>query len=157
MSVNTRKLNCSPEDVFAVIADGWLFPTWVVGASRMRDVEEGWPEEGFHLHHSFGVWPFLINDETTMLEWDPPRHAAMRPKGWPIGEALVTIDVRPKGDGCIVRITEEATAGPGTWVPEFFMNVLLHLRNVETLRRLAFIAEGRRDPASSDGGNPGAV
>ena len=27
-------------DVFAVIGNGWYFPTWVVGASRMRDVDD---------------------------------------------------------------------------------------------------------------------
>ena len=46
MSTNVRSMNCSPEDVFAVLADGWLFPTWVVGASRMRDVDAAWPEVG---------------------------------------------------------------------------------------------------------------
>ena len=72
MSSNVRVLNCRPEDVFAVLADGWVFPTWVVGASRMRDVDEAWPAEGSHLHHSFGVWPAVIDDKTTVREWDPP-------------------------------------------------------------------------------------
>ena len=68
MSNNVRLMACSPEDVFAVLADGWLFPTWVVGASRMRKVEEAWPQVGSRLHHSFGVWPALLNDETTVHE-----------------------------------------------------------------------------------------
>ena len=38
VATNYRVLSCSPEDVFDVLADGWLFPTWVVGASRMRNV-----------------------------------------------------------------------------------------------------------------------
>ena len=33
-----RRLNCSPEQVFAVLCDGWTYPVWVVGASRMRSV-----------------------------------------------------------------------------------------------------------------------
>ena len=134
---------CSPHDVFDVLADGWLFPTWVVGSSRMRSVDESWPQPGAKLHHSFGVWPVLLNDETVVREWDPPRRAVISPKGWPVGEALVTIDVKPRGEGCVVRIQEKAQKGPATLIPTFLMDVYLHWRNVETLRRLAFIAEGR--------------
>lgn len=143
MSVTTRAFACPPEAVFAVLRDGWLFPTWVVGASRMRAVDSLWPLVGSQLDHSFGVWPLLIDDETTSLEWDPPRRMTMRPKGWPIGEANVIIEAKPRRSGCVVRITEFAVAGPGTLVPAFVMDPLLHLRNIETLRRLAYIAENR--------------
>ena len=143
MSSNVRLMACSPQDVFDVLANGWLFPTWVVGASRMRDVDESWPAEGARLKHSFGVWPFLLDDETVVREWDPPRRAVISPKGWPIGEALVTIEVRPRSNGCIVRIQEKAQKGPATLLPHSVLDLYLHARNVETLRRLAFIAEGR--------------
>jgi hypothetical protein len=126
-----------------VLADGWLFPVWVVGASRMRDVDAEWPAEGSKLHHSFGVWPALINDETTVLEWDPPRRMVMQPAGWPIGEARVTLEVRPDAEGCRVRIEERAVKGPGTIIPEPVLDIPLHIRNVETLRRLAYIAENQ--------------
>lgn len=143
MSTNTRIMSCSPADVFAVLADGWLFPVWVVGASRMREVDDAWPAINTKLHHSFGVWPMLINDDTTMVEYDPPRHLVMQPKGWPIGEARVTIDVQPHRKGCLVRIQERAVKGPGTLVPRPMLDIGLYLRNVETLRRLSFVAEGR--------------
>jgi hypothetical protein len=144
MSVNVREMNCTPDAVFAVLADGWVFPTWVVGASRMRDVDAAWPAVGSKLQHSFGVWPALIDDETTVLTWDAPRLMAMQPKGWPIGEARVTIEVKPRGAGCVVRITEKAVKGPGVFVPKPLLDIGLYLRNIETLRRLAYIAENRR-------------
>ena len=134
---------CSPQDVFDVLADGWLFPTWVVGSSRMRSVDEHWPAVGSKLYHSFGVWPALLNDETVVREWDPPRRAVISPKGWPVGEALVTIEAKPTKSGCVVRIQEKAQKGPATVIPSAIMDIYLHARNVETLRRLAFIAEGR--------------
>ncbi len=126
-----------------MLADGWLFPTWVVGSSRMRSVDDAWPQPGSKLHHSFGVWPMLLNDETVVREWDPPRKAVISPKGWPVGEALVTIEVKPRAGGCVVRIQEKAQKGPATLVPSAVLDIYLHARNVETLRRLAFIAEGR--------------
>ena len=143
MSRNVRELRCAPEDVFAVLGDGWLYPSWVVGASRMRDVDERWPAAGSELHHSFGVWPVLIDDKTVIEECDPPRRIVMRARGWPIGEARVTIDVKPRGERCVVRIQEEAVAGPGRFVPEPLLDVMLHWRNSETLHRLAYLAEGR--------------
>jgi hypothetical protein len=142
MSRNVRLLQCTPEDVFRVLADGWLYPCWVVGASRMRDVEDAWPQAGSRLHHSFGAWPALIDDVTVVEVYDPPRRMVVRAKGWPIGEARVTIDVQPRGRASAVRLQEEAVAGPGRFVPAPLLDVGLHWRNTETLHRLAYLAEG---------------
>jgi hypothetical protein len=149
MSRNVRTMACSPQAVFEVLADGWLYPSWVVGASRMRDVDREWPAEGSELHHSVGVWPLLIDDDTVSLEWNPPVRAVVRAKGWPIGEASVTIDVRERGDGCVVRIQEEPVRGPGSWIPRFLTEPMLYVRNRETLQRLAYLAEGREDNRTS--------
>lgn len=142
MSRNVRVLRCDPQDVFRVLADGWLYPSWVVGASRMREVEETWPETGSRLHHSFGVWPVLIDDATVVEAYDPPRRMVIRPKGWPLGEARVTIDVKPRGRSSVVRIQEEAIAGPGRFIPTPLLDIGLRWRNAETLHRLAYLAEG---------------
>jgi len=151
MSRNVRVLNCAPAEVFAVLENGWLYPSWVVGASRMRDVDESWPGPGSRLHHSFGVWPVLIDDKTESLEWDPPHRAVMKARGWPIGEARVTLDVKPRGaDGSIVRIQEEAISGPATLVPAPLMDLMLHWRNTETLHRLAYLAEGMATRSALD-------
>lgn len=151
MSRNVRVLQCTPEAVFRVLGDGWLFPAWVVGASRMREVDDAWPHEGSRLHHSFGVWPAVIDDETVVERFDPPHRIVMRPKGWPLGEARVTIDVKPQGERTVVRIQEEAIAGPGRFIPKPLMELLLYVRNRETLHRLAYLAEGMSDdrPAST--------
>lgn len=143
MSINTRVIECPPELIFEILSDGWLYPGWVVGAARMRAVDESWPDPGAQLHHSAGAWPALIDDRTRMIEWRPPHRAALRAKGWPIGEAGVVIDVKPHSAGCIVRVQEQAVAGPALLVPRFAADLMLHARNRETLRRLAHLAEGR--------------
>lgn len=145
MSRNVRILRCSPEDVFRVLSDGWLFPSWVAGASRMRDVGDTWPAEGSRLHHSFGVWPLVIDDTTVVEDCDPPRRLVLRAKGWPLGEARVVIDVKKRGRDSVVRMQEEAIAGPGRLVPAPLMDLALHWRNAETLHRLAYLAEGMAD------------
>jgi len=142
MSRNVRRMQCSPDAVFQVLADGWVYPSWVVGASRMRDVDATWPQHGARLHHSVGVWPALLNDTTSSVRWDPPHQMVMTARGWPIGEARVTIDVKPSGDGCLVRIQEEALNGPATLIPSALADAVLRWRNAETLHRLAYLAEG---------------
>lgn len=143
MRVRHRFVKATPDDVFGVLGDGWLFPSWVVGASRIRDVEASWPAVDSKIHHSFGVWPAVIDDTTSVVAWDAPRHAEFIARGWPIGEAHVTLDVRPRKGGCVVRMDEFASSGPGTLVPEPVMAVAIAVRNREALRRLAWLAEGR--------------
>jgi len=142
VAVNVRYIEAEPAAIFRVLADGWLYPTWVVGASRIRGVDDAWPAEKSAIHHSFGVWPLVLDDKTVSLEWDPPRRARLRARGWPIGEAEVTLDVKPRGTGSVVRISEDAVAGPGRLVPRFIRTIGLKIRNSETLDRLAYLAEG---------------
>ena len=143
MSTTSRPISATPEQVWSVLADGWLYPLFVVGASRMRDVDDTWPAVGSCLHHSVGTWPLLIDDTTEVLEVEEDRRIVLKARGWPAGEARVEISLRPTADATVVTIVENATAGPGALVPKPVQDVQLHLRNTETLRRLAFVAEGR--------------
>lgn len=141
MAKNVRTMDCRPDDVFRVLSNAWLYPAWVVGASRMRDVDATWPQPGAELHHSVGVWPFLLDDTTVVEEWSPPDRMVMRARGWPIGEARVTLRVRSYGGGTMVRIDEEPVSGPATLVPSLLTTPMLRWRNSETLHRLAYLAE----------------
>ncbi|MGO4489248.1 SRPBCC family protein [Microbacterium sp. 2RAF4] len=145
MATNTRDLGCTTDDVFRVLANGWLYPAWVVGASRMRDVDGTWPAVGAQLHHSVGVWPALLDDTTEVREWDPPRRIVLRARGWPMGEATVTLRARTTPTGCQVRIDEEPVAGPAALIPQFLTAPILRWRNAETLHRLSYLAEGHAD------------
>ena len=140
----SRPVAAPPEAVWAVLADGWQYGTWVVGASRVRAVDPGWPRAGARLHHSFGPWPAVISDATVSNEAEEPRHLLLTARSWPVGEARVEIQIVPEGpDGCTVSIAEDAITGPGRIVPMPVRQALVLPRNREALRRLAFIAEGR--------------
>lgn len=142
---NTRLMRCTPDDLFAVLSDGWLYPVWVVGAARMRDVDAEWPREGSRIHHSLGVWPVMIHDETEIVEWDPPRRLRLRPEAGLLGRGVIRIDVRPHGDGIAVTILEEPVSGAAALLPSLLWKPMLVARNHECLNRLAFLAEGRRE------------
>jgi uncharacterized protein YndB with AHSA1/START domain len=143
MTRNERTIEALPDQVWNVLSDGWLYPAWVVGATRMRDVDKEWPAIGSRLHHSAGVWPLVVSDSTEVLESRPGRCLHLRARGWPLGEAEVTMTLTAQGSGTLVTIDEDVTNGPGRLVPAPLRAVTVRIRNVETLRRLAFIAEHR--------------
>lgn len=140
----TREVEAPARAVWDVLADGWSYATWVVGASRVRKVDDSWPAEGAQIHHSFGLWPLLINDTTSSERSTETSELVLTARGWPAGEARVTISITPRGDaGCTVRIEEDAVKGPGTLIPKPARQLAIGPRNVEALKRLAFLAEGR--------------
>lgn len=140
----TRQFGAPAQAVWDVLADGWFYATWVVGASRVRDVDKGWPAEGTRIHHSFGLWPAVVSDTTHVLRSIEPTELVLRAKGWPAGEAKVVLTVTPQGaERCTVAMSEDAVTGPGTLVPRPVRQLAIGPRNVEALRRLAYLAEGR--------------
>ncbi|MGW5573997.1 SRPBCC family protein [Nocardia thailandica] len=139
-----RIIEAPPEDVYAVLADGWSFVGWVVGASHIRDVDENWPEIGSRIHHSVGLWPLTVDDSTSVTYADRPRRLALHGRLWPFGAADIRFDLRPAGPGeTAVSMSEEVVRGPGRYLPRRVQALLLGARNRETLDRLADIAVGR--------------
>ena len=143
MSRNERHLDATPQQVWDVLADGWLYPLWVVGATRMRDVDPRWPEPGAVIHHSVGAWPLVLDDTTEVVESAPPGLLHLRARAWPSGEAGVRILLEASGAGTRVVIEEDASTGPARLLPGPLRHPLLRWRNTETLLRLAHVAERR--------------
>ena len=125
MASNERRISTTPERVWDVLADGWLYPLWVVGATRMREVD----------------------DTTSVLESAPHSLLRLQARAWPAGEAEVTIRLSASGAETLVEIEEDVSSGPSLVVPKIVRDIGLHWRNDETLQRLAFLAERRADPA----------
>ncbi|WP_028635625.1 SRPBCC family protein [Nocardioides sp. URHA0032] len=149
MSTNTRLIHATPEQVWDVLSDGWLYPLWVVGATRMRDVDDRWPEVGSRLHHSVGTWPLVIDDSTEVVESVPGLRLVIHAKAWPTGTAGVTIRLEAVGTETEVTIEEDAARGPVRLIPKPLRDLPLKWRNTESLRRLAYIAERRSAGSTS--------
>jgi uncharacterized protein YndB with AHSA1/START domain len=139
-----RVIRSDPADVWAVLADGWLFPLWVVGATRMRQVDPHWPAEGARLHHSIGSWPMLIDDTTSVTGSEPGKVLSLLASAGPTGKVAVDIELVPENGGTRVTMSEDVVAGPGSYVPAPLRSPLLRWRNVEALRRLSLIVENRQ-------------
>jgi uncharacterized protein YndB with AHSA1/START domain len=137
-----RTTEAPPDAVWQVLADGWYYPVWVVGAARMRAVGADWPAVGAELHHSVGGWPFLLDDSTTVKGCTPPRELVLRGRSWPAGEVEVQVVLEPSADGgCEIVMREDTVSGPARLVPYPLRAPLIFQRNTESLRRLAYIAE----------------
>jgi uncharacterized protein YndB with AHSA1/START domain len=144
VAVVTRDMSVPPEKVFAVFDDGWLYGLWVVGASHIRDVEENWPEVGSKIYHAFGGWPVLVRDQTTVLEYDRPRRLVLQARAWPAGQARIELTTTPTADGgSHVELNEYPVSGIGKAVHNPAFERLLYRRNIESLARLAALAERR--------------
>lgn len=141
MSTTKRLVKASPDQVFDILANGWSYSQWVVGASRVRDVSADWPAEGAEIHHSVGAWPLLIDDTTTATRSERPARLDLTVRAWPSGEGKVELRLEGRADGTLVTMVEDASKGPALLIPKQVRDVLLDRRNREALRRLAILAE----------------
>ncbi|PXX68622.1 polyketide cyclase/dehydrase/lipid transport protein [Nocardia tenerifensis] len=134
----------SAEETFTVLADGWLYALWVVGASHIRDVDEGWPAVGTRIHHSVGPWPMTLSDTTKVRDVDEPRMLELEARLWPVGSALIRLELTEIGPHSTrVTMFERAISGPVSLVPGAVQQMALTPRNKESLSRLADLVAGR--------------
>lgn len=148
----SRTFQAPVEAVWAVLSDGWLYATWVVGASRIRAVDDEWPREGTQIHHSVGMWPLLLDDTSEVIRSRPHEELVLKARGWPVGEAHIFLTLEPlSAEACIVRMREDAVAGPGKLVPRPARQAVILPRNRESLGRLALLAEGRHRQSITPG------
>ncbi len=133
MAVNRTHIDAPPEDVFALWADGDRYADWVVGAKRIRTVEPNWPAPGSEFHHTVGAGPLTTQDKTVAREVEQGKRLVLDARARPLGRARVELIVRPDGTGSEVEMREELV-GPAPL--RLLVDPLIHLRNVEALRRL---------------------
>lgn len=144
MPRRSKIINTSPERVFAVLADGWSYASWVVGASHIRDVDDGWPAAGTRIHHQVGPWPLHLKDLTSVHAVIPERMIDLHARAWPLGEARIRLDLEQVNAVTRVTLSYDLTAGIGRFIPQLVQSVLLGPRSVEMLQRLDDIAVRRR-------------
>ncbi|WP_433604500.1 SRPBCC family protein [Prescottella agglutinans] len=148
-----RETAASPERVWDVLCDGWKYPSWVVGASRMRAVDPNWPAPGSRIHHSVGLWPFLLDDHTEVAESVPGRSLTLVARAKMFGRARIELHVHPDGEGSVIDMGENLAARPASWFPQPLIELAALPRNRECVRRLALLAEGPAAPGPTGKGS----
>jgi len=142
----TATIRATPAAVHAVLADGWAYAGWVVGASHVRAVEGDWPAVGSRLFHASGMWPLLMEDDTVVEQVDPGRRLVLLAHGGRLGDARIELSLTPDGPDTRVTMVETPVAGPGKWVHNPIADAVLTRRNTEALTRLGCLVERPTTP-----------
>lgn len=142
----TRDVRASCQQIWDVLADGWTYSQWVVGNSRTRAVDSHWPEPGSAIRHSIGVWPLVIDDQTTVESCTPGQELVLRAGLGPLGAARITMRLSETPKGCRLEMIEVPMAGLVNVVPDRLTLLAIHPRNRECLLRLTALAE-RLEPS----------
>jgi hypothetical protein len=143
-------VHASPETVFAVLSDPRAYQRFVVGTKRVRRFDPRWPEPGTAIHHTVGVGPLAMRDETDSVECDPPDHLVVHPHIRPFVVTRTSFHLEARGDDTLLRVDEHAIGGPLAPVWPGPLDGLMALRNRLLVRRLGRLAEARaatRHPA----------
>ncbi|MFD2766269.1 SRPBCC family protein [Micromonospora eburnea] len=140
-----RTIRTRPEQIFAVLADGWSYAGWVVGAAHIRNVDDGWPAVGTRVHHRLGPWPLQIEDQTVVRAMEPNRLLELEAHAGPFGIARIRLALEPLSDTTTrVRMSWTGAAGVARLIPESVLALMLRPRNSETLYRVDDIATHRK-------------
>jgi uncharacterized protein YndB with AHSA1/START domain len=142
MARTERTIATTPQRIFAVLADPQSYGHWVVGSDLIRDADAAWPAVGSRFHHRVGFGPVKVNDHTEVLDAEPPHRLRLRAKARPLGTAFVTLQLEPVPEGTRVTMIEDAADRLTALVFNPLTHLLVHGRNVESLRRLEELALG---------------
>jgi uncharacterized protein YndB with AHSA1/START domain len=143
LAVTESYVDASPEAVFDVLADPDSYGHWVVGSTRIRDADSSWPRPGSKFHHTQGFFGIGLPDNTEVVASKRPRQLVLEARIRPFAVNKVELRLRPHGNGTRVTMIEYPTGGLAALVANPLMDLLLHVRNLESLRRLRRLAEAR--------------
>ncbi|HZN84343.1 MAG TPA: SRPBCC family protein [Mycobacterium sp.] len=141
-----RDTTATRQQVWDVLANGWNYSQWVVGNTRMRAVDPRWPAPGSTIHHTIGVWPVVLNDETEVESSTPLEELVLLAKGRPFGGARIVLRLFDTQTGCRIEMAEVPVGGPLNLLPRRLALAAAYPRNRECLARLAALAERREQP-----------
>ncbi len=110
-SASNKHTSASPEQVWAILSDGWRYADWVHGTKEIRAVDAGWPAVGTSIHFTAGVGPLTYKNETVSRECTPGQKLELEVHGWPAGTIRVGIRISPSGTGSVVTMNEHPLRG----------------------------------------------
>lgn len=136
MAINRVRCSLPPDEVFEHLLDPWEYPKWLLGASTMRDVDDGWPAVGSNFHHRVGFGPLKVDDRSQVLEIERPRRLVLLVKATPLVQGKVTFTVEPVDGGSLLTLKEEPAIRAGNLLRPV-LDPATHLRNKKSLQQLA--------------------
>ena len=141
MARNERYIPVAPKRVFEVLCDPRQYGYVVAGSKEIRDSDPRWPRKGAEFHHTVGYGPLTVKDKTEVVEVKSPRMLKLVARAMPLGKAEITFELDKSGEGTRVSMVEDPLVPTLVWPFTLPLHLLTRLRNQETLRRLARLAQ----------------
>ena len=143
MAFTSRIMAAPARDVFTVLTDPYSYPKWLIGTSKIRDVDAAWPAVGSCFHHGVGVGPLRLPDSTQVETIETDKVLKLRVRARPFILATASFILVDSGPSCVVMLEEEPKLRMlGNLVLPLF-DPLTHVRNHESLRRLGELVDER--------------
>jgi uncharacterized protein YndB with AHSA1/START domain len=136
MAFVSREIAASPARVYAVLIDPSTYPSWLVGAREIREIDAAWPAPGSRFHHRVRFGPFILADSTELLVARPCEQIELAVRARPFITARVTFRLVGDAGRCIVSFEEEPAARLVGNLVRPVMDPVTHLRNHHSLKRL---------------------
>jgi uncharacterized protein YndB with AHSA1/START domain len=135
-----QSIDAPRDEVFNTITDPRTFPEWLVGAQRIRDVDDHFPAPGTKFDHSVGPTPDVtVDDDTKAIAVQGHRRLVLEVHVGPIhGEVEFTL--KKRGDASTEVRMRERPLGPAAVLTPALRPVLA-ARNMASLRNLARLIE----------------
>jgi uncharacterized protein YndB with AHSA1/START domain len=140
MAKNSIYLDAPVDSAYETLLDPLCYPEWVVGAKKIRAVDEGWPQVGSSFHHKVRV---AGRDRSEMLENEPGRRVVLKVFARPVLVAIVSLDLDRAGSGTNVTMTEEPAPDTLMRKIKLLIDPLVYLRNTFALRSFKKVVEAR--------------
>lgn len=156
MAYTSRTLQASRDVVWNVLIDPHTYPDWLIGASRVRDVDDTWPSVGSRFRHRVGIGWMAIPDHSAVLDVDPGRLLRLEVKARPLISAVVTFVLVSDETGTVVSMEEEPRLRRIGNAVRPVMDPTIHVRNHRSLRRLDRIVQRRAATTASGGTGNGS-
>lgn len=144
MATIVTVLAAPPDRVFALLGDPRSLAYFVVGTKTIRRFDPDWPDPGAKVHHTVGIGPLALRDETEVREAEVDRQLVLDARIRPFGVFRVEFDLTPDPEGTELAVNEYPLSGLAA-LPALaeVVDRLVKIRNVEMIRRLQNLVERR--------------
>jgi hypothetical protein len=136
VSVQRITIEATPEQIFAVLLDPYSYPEWLVGARRIRSVDETWPEPGSAFHHVVGFGPITVADSTRIVQASAPALLELDVRARPFGRARTRFAVVALDHARSDLALEETPTSPVLRLLTPVLDAGIAVRNDASLKRL---------------------
>ena len=143
MARNEIEIDAPRESVYAVLSDPRSYGCWVVGSSAIRAADPDWPAPGSAFDHRVGLWRFALHDHTDVVTARPPEELVLIAHASPFPPARIHLRLTERAGATRVILEEAPTSRLLSLLLTPLGHRVLWLRNLEALRRLKGLAEGR--------------